>query len=447
MTGAVVAQTVVSSWGQSALIAILGFGLLATVASTAAAFAYRRYSTRALPTGVGVLLGASIVGAWLNVRSLGGSPIVGDVALIGRFTALYLLGALVVSAVGAELGRRIGDRLSCDVYGVERLDATGRPADLVRSAGMAVAIELPETIEDADGYPPVSDAVKRRLAGRTMVFPRRLDAEELRSRLIGRIERDFGVGYVSADVTDDGAVDYLAVGAHRSGIGPTLPPETAAVAIDCDPASEASPGDPVEVWMTEGETNRLAATGRLRSRAGDVATIVVDADDADAFDLAGSDGTYRLATRPDAPNDAGELAAALRAADETVRRVSVSEGGPLDGEFVGWLPVRTLAVDRDGDVRPFPDDSLTLRGGDEVYGLGTPAELRELAEYERDRSREREPIGAVGEDADTEGSGADTDDGDADVDERDADDRAADGRTVEGATGGDESDPPTAAND
>jgi len=69
----------------------------------------------------------------------------------------------------------------------------------------------------------------------------------------------------------------------------------------------------------------------------------------------------------------------LRAADETVRSVTVEDGGTLDNVFVGWLSGIVLVAVRDGEVViPFPDDNETLRDGDELSVLGTAGELASL---------------------------------------------------------------------
>jgi len=81
----------------------------------------------------------------------------------------------------------------------------------------------------------------------------------------------------------------------------------------------------IEVWTSgRGLEVETAATGMiLQTHCWDVATITkVDADAADR--LADSGSSYRLTTRSEPPNDGNDgLCSVLRAADETVRSVTV----------------------------------------------------------------------------------------------------------------------------
>ena len=376
MTGVVVLQTAVSEWTETALINILGFALIAGIVTTTVAFGYRAVSTRGAPVGVGTFAGLAVVAGWLNAAGLEQATIIDETPLVHHATATYVLGAVVVSAVAAEIGRRIGDEVARDVFDINRLAATGEIASLVRSARLSIAIQLPERIDDAAGYPAVDPSIKRDLAGRTVLVPQISDESALRSRLATRLERDYGLGHVSITVGADGTIERLAIGGTRSRIGSSLPTGTVAMAIRTDPAPTASVGDPIEVWTSEEDSSRLAATGMVRATAGDVATITVDADAADR--LADSGSSYRLTTRSEPPNDGDGLCSVLRAADETVRSVTVEDGGTLDNVFVGWLSGIVLVAVRDGEVIPFPDDNETLRDGDELSVLGTAGELASL---------------------------------------------------------------------
>ncbi|WP_415378750.1 cation:proton antiporter regulatory subunit [Halosimplex sp. TS25] len=390
----------VTDWTTNALLQIIGYGLYASVTALGVSFVYRGYTTRAVPVGVASIIGLSFVALSLNITALTEPAIIGDTGKLHYATSTYLLGVFIFAAVNAEIGRRIGDHFACDVFDIDRLDATGAVARLFRSANLLVTVELPETVEDLDGYPAVDEATKRELAGRQMQFPRRLSDDELASRLVTRLERDFGVGHAHVQLADDGGVASLAVGERPSGIGPSLPPGTVALAVEGDPSPDVSTGDPVEVWATGGDAERLVATGKFRATVGDVATLTVGTSAAEAFDV---DETYRLVTRPDTASDLNELVATIWEADETVTAVTVADAGPLHGEFVDWLPVSVLAVERDGEPIPFPAANETLEVGDTVYVLGTPEGLHSLAEYEPQRDSVAAPD--AGDDGEESGDG------------------------------------------
>lgn len=366
---------------RSAGYAVLGFGLLSALVATVAAFGFRAATTRRLPLGAAAVLSLGAVALWFLGRILADEPVLRGQPLVHEATALYALLTFLLGALAAGVGWRLGDYVARDVYDVAAIPGDGETARLLRSAGLAVEIRLPDRIGDAEGYPAVDEATKRDLAGRTLLFSRRLSTDELTDRLERRIERDFELGHAHATVTDAGAVDRFAVGARRSRLGPSLPPGTAAVAVEADPASEAARGDPVEVWRDDGDGTRLIATGVLRAKLGDVVTVVVEDGDVEAFDR---DATCRLTTLPEKPTDVADLVAVVRSVDEAVTAVDVASGGPLEGEFVSWLPATVVVVDRESQPVPFPDDRETLQAGDTAYVLGKPAEMRRLAEYERD---------------------------------------------------------------
>lgn len=359
-------------WTRTALLGILGYGLLAGVGALAAAFGYRGATVRKLPLGAAVLLALALPSGWLVLEAIRHGEVVVDSPLIHYTSGSYLLGLVAAGGVAAAGGHRLGDHLACGVYDVRRLETDGPAADLVRSAGLAVAVTLPESIDDAEGYPSVDDGVKRDLAGRRFLFPNDLSVSDLRSRLETRLESDFGIGYVRAALSEDGAVEAVAVGDRRPGIGPTLGPDRVAVAIAGDPPSRASTGDPVEVWTSAADSRRYVATGTLRASTGPITTLLVDADDAEAFEPG---QRYRLTTRPETPSAGHALVAAIRASDETVTVTTVEDGGPLENEFAGWVPGRVLAIERGDEIVSLPADKEPLEAGDAIYVFGTPAEL------------------------------------------------------------------------
>ncbi|MBX0285298.1 hypothetical protein [Haloarcula salinisoli] len=400
MTGPVVLQ-IVTSWTQTAILSILGFGLLALVTASALAFVFRQYTTRQLPAGAGMLLGVSFVAVWLAVDSALTGTLVGDTGLAHYGTGAFLLGTFVVSAGAAETGRRIGDRIGCDVFDITHLDAQTDAVDLLQSARLVVELRVPTQIADADGYLSADDDVKSELAGRRFRFPRRLDIDDLESRFETRIQQDFGLDYVDVSLAEDGTVERVSVGVKPSGLGASLPPNTAGIAVRATPLPEAGVGDPVEVWTT-GETEQFVTKGEFRSTDGETTTLLVDESDVAQLDQGEQ---YRLVTHPDTSSDLAEFIPVIRDVEETMTRVTVEAGGPLEGEFAGWLPVSVPVIDRAGTAIPFPAERETLQAGDVAYVIGTPADIARLDQYEADRERAREKadgsteqVEAVGDD-------------------------------------------------
>lgn len=356
---------------------ILGFTVLAAGTAAAAAVTFRWYSADELPEGVGVLAGITAVAIWLNTKTALQDAIIGTTPLLEIETAVYTVVVFATSAIAADGGRRVGDYLGRDVFALAAPRTIDDVGQLVRSAGRVTAVELPETIEDVDGYDPVEAETKVNLAGETFLLPRHLSIGQLRDRLTARLERDYGIGHVDVELGADGEIEYLGLGSRPAGIGPTLAPGTVALSIRADPAVDASPGDAVQIWTSDDGTRPLAV-GELRGTAADAATVAVDADDVDAFN---ADRPYRLVTLPGTPDAERELVSALRAADETVTALAVDAGGSLDGASVDSLPALVLAIDRNGDdAVALPSGELRLAAGDVAYALGRPEALRRLPE-------------------------------------------------------------------
>jgi hypothetical protein len=363
------------------VLLIVGLGLLSGGLGGVIGFVHRWYARSRVPEGLAVLIGLSGVALSIQSREALGSVITGTPAGVETLEpAVIVLNTLIllVSVVTAVVGGRSGDRFG-EVLFRRRPGRSVDVSQLVRAGGRVITVTLPEEIEDMEGYDPVDPGVKESLAGESLVFPRGLTVEELRARLVSRVESDYGVGHVDADVEADGTVAYFAVGSRESGLGPTLPPETCAVAVHADPAFAASAGDVVQVYrLGDGPDDdpKTVCTAELRGTAGDVVTLAVDA--ADAADLDGST-RYRLATLPVEPRTDREFAALLRAAEETMGVVQLAEGSPLVGSVVGAVDVAVVAVrSADGDVDPLPPRSRELRAGESLYVIARPDRLRKL---------------------------------------------------------------------
>ena len=409
-----------------ALVVVLA--VLAAVVGCVAGLLHRWYANQRVPDGLPVLVGVSAVAVYLNTAGALGDVLVGEVDLLAVEAAIFNVVTFFVAAGAAYGGGRVGDRIGLNLFAVS--GATSVEADvsrLVRTVGRVTTVRLPAdatAIDDIDGYDPVDPEVKTKLAGQTLLFPRRLTVDQLRERFVERLRTDYGVGHVDVDFAPDGTVEYLAVGSRESGIGPTLPPGTAAVAVKADPANNASPGDTVQLWTTGGQAPRASAAtggaasgaaagganeaartegdvgtegdggtspdvapdagsrprrianGELRGTADDVATLALDEEDAKVLD---TERRYRLVTLPVEPRIDREFAAQLRAAAETMSVVTVAEGSPLTGVTVGALDVAVAAVGAtDGGIEAIPRRARTLSVGERVYAIGRPDRLRRL---------------------------------------------------------------------
>ncbi|WP_154018444.1 cation:proton antiporter regulatory subunit [Halolamina rubra] len=382
-----------------ALGQLFGLSVLAFLVSGTAALAYRWYFREPIPRGLAALFGVAAVALYLNTVGLLGRVIgtPGTDPFDAAGVGVDLL-TLLVAFVATVPGRRLGDALRTDLAsatGAREVNASVGRA--LRGVARLSAVELPaaDAIEDMQSHDPVPAEVKAELGGKTLLFPRS-NPETLRERLVTRLKEDYGVGYVDAELAADGTVTYLALGSRLAGIGPTLGPGTCAIAVEADPASDAGPGDIVQVWTTpnatattEGDAEeapsspRRVTTAELRATAGESVTLVVDETDAAALS---PDERYRLVTLPVSARADQEFASLLRSVDETLGVVQVPAGSPLVGTTVGDLESAVVAVRRGtGAIDALPDRERVLESGDSVYAIGRPDVLRGLEERANSR--------------------------------------------------------------
>lgn len=430
-----------------AALNVVGFLAVATAVSAAAASSYRWYTRERLPAGLATLFALAAVALSLNTVNLFARLSIpgGGVDPFALETVAFNLVALGGAAALAPVGLAVGDRLGVELaaaVGSAELELESEVTDAVGRFTRVRAVTLPERVGDIDGYDPVAPEVKERLAGRTLLVPRRLGPPELRDRVATRIRTDFGVGHVDLDVTDEGVVDYLAVGSRAAGVGHTLAPGSVAVAVRADPPADAGPGDPVQLWRVPAPPGGGGTEGAASPGAGADADADAGADgdrDADPSgeaagngagagpaagsgagerapvsrpgresapepervavgELRGSDGDvatvvldaadaedvragerYRLVTTPVEPRADREFAALVRAAPERVGLATVAEAGPLAGRAVRDVePVVVAVRPASGPLAAVPAPDRTLAPGDAVYLLGRPEELRRL---------------------------------------------------------------------
>ena len=352
-------------------VRVLGIALLSGAVAGLIGALHRGYARSRIPEGLAILAGVSSAAIVLNTKAIlegvirsGSGAVLPDAGAMLANVIIFLAAGLAASG-GGRTGDSVGIVVFTDAPDVRRI---------LNTVGRQTTVTLPGTIESMDEHNPVPTETVERLAGASLSFPRRLTGEELHDRLVARLKTDYGIGYVDADVDDDGSVEYLAVGGRIAGLGPTLPPGSAVVAVRADPAENASAGDLVQVWD---DTPRPVTTGELRGVAGDVVTLAVDEDDAAALS---PEERYRLLTLPAQIRGDREFATLFRTADETMAVVTVAEGSGLVGVTVGALAPAVVAI-RVGEkrsVEPTPARDRVLAAGETLYALGRPGVLRRL---------------------------------------------------------------------
>lgn len=397
---------------STAAINLVVFALLSALAAGGLTVAYRWYFKSLLPEGVAILAGVAVVALYINTASLGAVVGQGSVDLFRPGVVVFNVVALGIAMVAAPVGRRLGDEAASglfSLFGLGELDA--EVSTMVRSVGRVTSVRLPTDIEDMESYDPVTESTRAELAGKTLVFPRRLTVEDLRSRLVARLKEDYGVGYVDVDLTPEGSVDYLALGSRAAGLGPTIAPGTVGVAIRADPPNNAASGDQVQVWST-GESTERVTSAEIRGVAGETVTLAVDEADAD---LLSPTETYRLVTMPAEPQADREFATLLRGVDETMGTVTVAADSMLVGETAATVSAAVLAIrPAGGALTALPDSDRPFESGDTIHVLGRPDVIRQLEGWASTPAPDEDDTDG-GADGDMDGESTEGDDPDRDA--------------------------------
>lgn len=359
-----------------AVLRVVGLGLGAGAITALVAFVYRARVRSQFPDGATLILGWGVVAIYLNTR-LVFVRFVGEAAVpLSVSEAALNVAVLAVAAVASYVGRNLGDRAGQSKrLGGRRFKPTLSP--IVRATGRFITVELPQDIEDIVGYDPVPEETKAALAGDQLDFPRGLTVEELETQVTERLEAEHAIGTVDVDLASDGTVEYLAVGQRRAGIGPTLPPGVAAVAVRADPPFSASAGDTVQLWRSaEGTAAERIGLGELRANVGPVVTLALDEDAAATVDPT---ETHRLMTLSADSYPDREFAAMLRRAEETMGIVAIGAGSPLVGVPLAALDITVIAIRTGaGEIETIPPRDRVVEAGAGLFAIGTPDEIRRL---------------------------------------------------------------------
>ena len=408
-----------------AAVRIVGLSLLAFVVTGLASFVFRVRVRSTFPEGATLILGLGVVAIYLNTRLVfvqflgdAGDPLTTGEAIIN-------VSVFVAAGVASYGGRYAGDKAGTSgriPWGRFQPDFS----PIVRAAGRFITVTLPEDIKDIEGYDSVDEEAKEALAGRRMDFPRGLTLAELQSQVIARLKEEHQIGYVDIDMSADGTVGFLAVGQRAAGLGPTLPPKSAAVAVRADPPFSATPGDTVQLWRVdaadtnedsdvtgEGTTERAGdiggddvntgtdtgrshrekriGTGELRASAGKIVTIATEETVADRIDPTVD---HRLMTLSADTHPDREFAAMLRRGDETMSIVDISAESPLVGSSIGALDVTIIAVrSAGGDVETIPKRDRLVAAGDSLFAIERPETLRKLESSKGTQTAELDSFG------------------------------------------------------
>ncbi|MFC4357400.1 potassium channel family protein [Halobium salinum] len=398
-------------------------GIVPALIAGTLGFVFKYFTDVSIP-GFGVIvLALAVAGVNGGLLALADPEIVQSqhgVALVVAILVVLML-TLYAHAQGDKLGGGAPRRLTLKSL-AERTLSTD-VVELVGGRGQ-VRVTVAGEVGDVEGYPSLPADLRAAIREGEWTFPADVPLAELESRLADRLAEDHDLADVQVRL-DERARATVHAAPPVGGFSKRVPSGKRAVSVEALLPSGLARDDEVRV-VTDGGTvagtvlsAKLAATspgtGRddgPTSAADDVATdggvdegesasttgpadpaveggegrVALAVDRRDAETLLAADGA-RLVVGARGTRREFELAALLRRAGNRFRRVSVREGGPLDGTTIGEASVResygvgVLAVKRgNGRWRFDPHGSTELGAADELFVVGPRDALEALSE-------------------------------------------------------------------
>lgn len=135
-----------------------------------------------------------------------------------------------------------------------------------------VRIRVQGEVGDVEGYPPLPDRLRTGISNGEWKFPADLPLSELESRLIDRLETEYDLSVVQADIDSDGRAT-IAAAPPSGALSRRVPPDRRAVSIETRLPSGIARGDEVELAI---EPRENARTGTEETNDGDEPPMTID---------------------------------------------------------------------------------------------------------------------------------------------------------------------------
>lgn len=321
--------------------------------------------------------------------------------------------ALYAHAKGDQMGARAPRRLSLSKLGERTLSR-----DVVELIGGRdeIRIRIGGDVGDMEGYPPLSDEFRATLRDVEYTFPADLRIAELEDRFAERIRTEFDLVDVAVTVDEEGRASVTAAPPF-SGLSKRVPAGKRAVSVNGLLPTGLARGDEVTLATADDEIQATVLSARTNGHDGESVDTSESSHHRDenppedapssqpaarAPTTTGGDGRLTAAvSRSDADPllradnarvavDARgtrveyELVTLLRRSGQRFRRVTVAQGGALDGATVGTVNVRerygvaVFGVRRTTGWQLVPSGDETLTPGDELFVVGSRDALNEF---------------------------------------------------------------------
>lgn len=386
-------------------------GIIPGLVSWGLGFVFKYFTGVTIP-GFGVVVLALAI-AGVN----GGILALNDPTLSQRASGPTVVTAILVVLMISLYAHSKGDTMGATFprrVSLRGLRQRTLSTDVVEFVGghSRVTITVTGEVLDMEGYPAVPNEIRRAIKDGEWPLPADLPIHELETRFAERLRTEFDLADVSVHL-DEKARATVVAAPPLSGLSKRVPVGTRAVSVDALVPSGLARGDEVDL-VTSGETvhgtvlsARSGDTERVEPAGGSTAPVQLDTGGGGetgagmpgprappAPTTTGGEGRVTVAvSRRDVAALLGvsrakvvvsargrrreyELLSVLRRAGQRFRKLSVGDGGALDGVTLRDANLREargvaiLAVRQPDGWAVVPRESTRLGAGDELFVVG-----------------------------------------------------------------------------
>jgi hypothetical protein len=390
-------------------------GLVPALIAWGLGFGFRYFTGITIPGLAVVGLGVAIAG--LN----GGLLALADPSLTASDNQIRLTVAVLVVLMVTLYAHAQGDKMGANLprkLSLRSLTARTLSTDVVELVGGRGQVRVTVTGEvgDVEGFPSLSPELRTQIADGEWTFPADVPLAELETRVEDRLRTEFDLADVVVRL-DEQARATVAAAPPVSGLSKRLPSGKRAVSVTTLVPTGVARGDDVMLFAggdsfeatvlgvadTEsnapespptsdtsavtdgGNDSAFVPPETVPTASGGECRLTLAVDRPTAMRLVATT-VDRLVVRSRGTRREFELVTLLRRAGKRFRRLTVREGGALDGRSLGSANVRdeygvaAVAIRHDGRWTLAPPGSHAVAAGDDVVVVGSASDLDAFAE-------------------------------------------------------------------
>ncbi|WP_318568474.1 TrkA C-terminal domain-containing protein [Salinigranum marinum] len=382
-------------------------GIIPALVSGALGFVFK-YVTGVTIPGLGVVvLSLAIAGANGGLMALYDPALVGSGERFIVAVLVVLMLSLYAHSQGDKLGTAVPKRLN-----LRKLTERTLNTDVVELVGGRgqVRVTVAGDVGDMEGYPALPADLRASVRDGEWTFPADIPLVELETRFADRLRSEFDLADVSVRLDEDaratvnaappvGALSKRIPAGRRAVSVTALIPTGLAVGdrveVTADgrtvsgtvlSAKSDAKAEPSDAAATDGGTDASTPAPATPTATGGEGRVTVSVSRADAEFLLGASTIDRLVVNSRGVRREFELISLLRRGGHRFRKLTVREGGVLDGVTLGEVSVRdsyavvVLAVRHEGVWRITPRGSQSVAAGDDLFVVGRRDALAAFAE-------------------------------------------------------------------